>query len=392
MTIEKVLRLADEIKPNALSQELKIHYISEAEGLIQSDVMLIASPDIVVYGVDDLSAELLVRPPHDKLYLEYLIAMIDFANGEYNRYTNTITRFNTDLAAYTAWYASRFHPIDGRVEEAGYYLSAYAIAVAHGFDGSEAQWLESLRGPAGKGDPGDDGKTAEFRYSGDVLQWKYTDEGDEAWRVLVDVAEISAYADSAAESARKAAESAGSIGNELALANEAAERAAESADAAAKSAQDAVGAAGGGVSTFNGRSGIVVPQKEDYQEYYAEKNHVHDGYAESGHNHDDVYAAKGHSHDGYALSPRNYTVSIASSAWTGDSSTGYSQTVKVEGITEDDMPFADVVLGEDIATNESALDAWACITRITTGDGTITLWANKKVPTSDFSIRLKVVR
>ena len=44
------------------------------------------------------------------------------------------------------------------VEEAG--KSAYAIAVAHGFKGSEQDWLDSLKGP--KGDPGDKGDPFKF--------------------------------------------------------------------------------------------------------------------------------------------------------------------------------------------------------------------------------------
>lgn len=44
------------------------------------------------------------------------------------------------------------------VEGAG--KSAYAIAVAHGFKGSEQDWLDSLRGP--KGDPGDKGDPFKF--------------------------------------------------------------------------------------------------------------------------------------------------------------------------------------------------------------------------------------
>lgn len=44
------------------------------------------------------------------------------------------------------------------VEGAG--KSAYAIAVAHGYTGTESEWLESLRGP--KGDPGDKGDPFKF--------------------------------------------------------------------------------------------------------------------------------------------------------------------------------------------------------------------------------------
>lgn len=44
------------------------------------------------------------------------------------------------------------------INEAG--KSAYAIAVAHGYTGTESEWLESLRGP--KGDPGDKGDPFKF--------------------------------------------------------------------------------------------------------------------------------------------------------------------------------------------------------------------------------------
>ena len=44
------------------------------------------------------------------------------------------------------------------VEGAG--KSAYAIAVAHGFQGTEQEWLDSLKGP--KGDPGDKGDPFKF--------------------------------------------------------------------------------------------------------------------------------------------------------------------------------------------------------------------------------------
>lgn len=64
------------------------------------------------------------------------------------------------------------------VNEAG--KSAYAIAVAHGFKGSEQDWLGSLRGP--KGDPGDKGDP--FKFSDftpeqlNALKGKKGDPGD----------------------------------------------------------------------------------------------------------------------------------------------------------------------------------------------------------------------
>lgn len=58
--------------------------------------------------------------------------------------------------------------------------SAYAIAVAHGFQGTEQEWLNSLRGP--KGDPGDKGDP--FKFSDftpeqlNALKGKKGDTGD----------------------------------------------------------------------------------------------------------------------------------------------------------------------------------------------------------------------
>ena len=153
MRISKVIELADEMKPNALSRELKIQFISECEGMIQSDIMLLSPDDIIVYepsGSDD--PELLAKPPHDKIYIAYLTAMIDYALGEYNKYANTIALFNAYFAEYTAWYANRYHPIDGMAEASGYYLR---------------------------------GATPQLRNNAGAIEWKYDNEPDDAWRVLV---------------------------------------------------------------------------------------------------------------------------------------------------------------------------------------------------------------
>ena len=304
MRLSKAIALADEIAPNALTRELKVQFVSEAEGMVQMDVMLLASAEVITYeatGSED--PILLAKPPYDKLYLSYLVAMIYYALGEYNRYSNTIGKYNTELAEYTAWYAQRIHPIDGGAEESGYYLSAYAIAVFHGYAGTEEEWLASLHGK--------DGRPPELRYYNDTLQWRYAGEGDEAWQVLMDaddirgeiiaqtLAQAKESAESAAANATVAASSAATAvdsanqtqqdaldakaykdtaSNNARAAQTAADtaqsaqaNAAASASAAAKSAADAEryagqlgGAVTGGVSSYNGRFGAVIPQKGDY--------------------------------------------------------------------------------------------------------------------------------
>ena len=93
--------------------------------------------------------ELLVSAPYHKIYYTYVMAMIDFANGEYNRYQNTMALFNSFFDCFTRWYAQTYRPADGESAARGYYVSAYAIAVKHGFTGSEEEWLASLKGAKG---------------------------------------------------------------------------------------------------------------------------------------------------------------------------------------------------------------------------------------------------
>lgn len=152
-TLQGVLDIIDSIKPNAFSDEAKTAWINEIEGLVQTEVFLLAIEDVVQYTwPEDAAATLLAKPPHDKIYWVYLSAMVDFANGEYDKYQNTMQMFNQFFGEYMRWYARTYNPADGEAEVKGYYLSAYAIAVEHGFEGTEADWLASLKGE--KGDQG----------------------------------------------------------------------------------------------------------------------------------------------------------------------------------------------------------------------------------------------
>jgi hypothetical protein len=89
----------------------------------------------------------------------------------------------------------------------------------------------------------------------------------------------------------------------------------------------------------------------------------------------------------------NASVSSDSAAWVEDTvNGGYYQTIAVDGILPTDNPIVDVVLGDDVDANEFYVLAWYCVTRITTGENSITLYANRYVPETAFTIQLKVVR
>ncbi len=232
-TLKSVIEYVDEIKPNAFSNEAKTQWVNECEGLVQTEVLLLADTELISYSYNtDKDKELLVKHPHVKIYWAYLTAMIDFANGEYNKYQNTMQMFNAFFSEYMRWFALWYHPADTHGENdgedgwRGYYISAYGLAVKHGFEGTESEWLESLYG-----------EEVMLRYDGtaDELQWKY--KSAEQWDSLMDTdalrGEIVSQTLSAAQSAREKAESA----------QTAAESAAQSAGTSAQSASGSASSA-----------------------------------------------------------------------------------------------------------------------------------------------------
>lgn len=117
----------------------------------------------------------------------------------------------------------------------GYYITAYGIAVKHGFTGTEEEWLASLKGA--------DGELVVIRYSetDGQLQWKYENEDDSAWREILTLADLQGDLVSATISQAQAAKAAAEAAKTAAQTAEA--TASTKAAAAAASEQTASGAA-----------------------------------------------------------------------------------------------------------------------------------------------------
>lgn len=115
MTLKEVIDMVDDIKPNAFDENTKTMWINEVEGYVQTEVMLLSIDEIVQYDwATDKNHELLVEPPHSKIYWTYLTAMIDFANGEYNKYQNTKQMYDTFMGEFMRWFARVYRPADRR--------------------------------------------------------------------------------------------------------------------------------------------------------------------------------------------------------------------------------------------------------------------------------------
>lgn len=116
MTIMDALYRIDELKPNSYSQPEKIKWLSSLDGVIKSEIIDTheGCEDIVFSGYTenaDLKTPLLVPYPYDDIYLRWLEAQIDYTNGEYGKYNNSIVAFNDAYALYQKYYNRTNMPI-----------------------------------------------------------------------------------------------------------------------------------------------------------------------------------------------------------------------------------------------------------------------------------------
>ena len=115
MTILEAINRVDATKPNSYTQIEKIDWLSTLDGIIKKEIIDTheGGENIVFDGYDvdtGLDTELLVPAPYDDIYIRWLEARIDYANGEYNKYNNSATAYNASFSAYSSYYNTHHMP------------------------------------------------------------------------------------------------------------------------------------------------------------------------------------------------------------------------------------------------------------------------------------------
>lgn len=120
MTLAELIAYVDQIRPNAFDKEVETGWVSEIEHKIYDQVVSRAEPEHtesfeeymnpqeIPHGPynyeEDAERTLLVEDAHKAVYVTYLLAQMDYANMELERY-------NADAAMHqAAWdeYASEY--------------------------------------------------------------------------------------------------------------------------------------------------------------------------------------------------------------------------------------------------------------------------------------------
>lgn len=107
MTVIGAINHIDAVKPNTYTQTEKIRWLSILDGMVKKEIIDTHEGEafeFTEYDDASLTKELLVPTPYDDVYIKWLEAQIDYANGEYGKYNNSITMFNSAYMNYATYY------------------------------------------------------------------------------------------------------------------------------------------------------------------------------------------------------------------------------------------------------------------------------------------------
>ena len=113
MTIQQCINMVDGYEPNAYTDAQKARWVQECEGRIFTQVFL-QQPinDQSQTTQEILALDLALPAPYDRIYPSYLQAMIHYANGEYDRYSNSMQQYNDAWAELNRWFGRDFDVAD----------------------------------------------------------------------------------------------------------------------------------------------------------------------------------------------------------------------------------------------------------------------------------------
>ena len=116
MKLIEAITQIDALKPNSYTQLDKIRWLSNLDWSIKTEIIDTheGAEEVTFVGYKDttpLDTELLVPAPYDVVYLRWLEARIDYANGEIGRYNNSSIAYNEAYSAFRNYYNRQNKPL-----------------------------------------------------------------------------------------------------------------------------------------------------------------------------------------------------------------------------------------------------------------------------------------
>ena len=125
MTIHEAITRIDDRKPNGYSVPDKVRWLNNIDRAVKTEIIDTHAgyedyADFAGYDADtDVTTELIAPAPYDEMYIYWLEAMIDYADGEYARYNNTAAMYAEAYKAFRNYYNSTHEPLSARMSYFG---------------------------------------------------------------------------------------------------------------------------------------------------------------------------------------------------------------------------------------------------------------------------------
>lgn len=104
MTISDAILEIGRIKPHQYPDETLIRWLSDLDGRVAQDLLRGSktAPEAgkLPYSMEDRLAPLLIPFPHEDVYIKWLMAQIDYANADFERYNNAMAMFQSQYQAF----------------------------------------------------------------------------------------------------------------------------------------------------------------------------------------------------------------------------------------------------------------------------------------------------
>lgn len=118
MTINQAITRTRALKKTQFDDDALIGWLSDLDGMIYSELTKWHASDeenvMPRYDQDtDTETKLLVPEPYTDLYVTYLAAQIEFAQGDFTRYNNSMVMYNMRLQQFANTYNRNTLPKQG---------------------------------------------------------------------------------------------------------------------------------------------------------------------------------------------------------------------------------------------------------------------------------------
>lgn len=114
-TYAEIIERVDQYKPSAFEPEEKLRWLTELDGKIAVEVMMMSMAGVrsMPRGPEAMDCEPLVSFPYEDIYDRWLEAKIDYHNGEMNEYQNSMAAYNAAYNGFVNWFLNTYDPVQG---------------------------------------------------------------------------------------------------------------------------------------------------------------------------------------------------------------------------------------------------------------------------------------